>query len=102
MITNASVQLAASNDAEEIAALSRDYIEQGLGWSWNSARVRRAIRDPDINVAVVRSNAGILAFGIMSYRGEVALARRGGPGRGYHAHRSRVPAPEHRGAQLLR
>ena len=58
MITNASVQLASSGDAEEIAALSRDYIEQGLGWSWNAARVRRAIRDPNVNVAVVRGGAG--------------------------------------------
>ena len=72
MITNASVQLATSGDAEEIAALSRDYIEQGLGWSWNAARVRRAIQDRDINVAVVRGSAGIFAFGIMSYRDEVA------------------------------
>ena len=72
MITDASVRLATSADAEAIAAMSRDYIEQGLGWSWNAARVQRSIRDPDSNVAVVRESGAILAFGIMKYREEVA------------------------------
>ena len=72
MITDASVRLATSADAEAIAAMSRDYIEKGLGWSWNAARVQRSIRDPDSNVAVVREGGVILAFGIMKYREEVA------------------------------
>jgi ribosomal protein S18 acetylase RimI-like enzyme len=72
MITDASVRLATAGDAEAIAAMSRDYIEQGLGWSWHVARVQRSIRDPDTNVAVVRESGAILAFGIMKYREEVA------------------------------
>jgi ribosomal-protein-alanine N-acetyltransferase len=72
MITDASVRLATSADAEAIAAMSRDHIEQGLGWSWNAARVQRSIRDPDSNVAVLREGGNILAFGIMKYREEVA------------------------------
>jgi ribosomal-protein-alanine N-acetyltransferase len=72
MITDASVQLATSADAEAIAGMSRDHIEQGLGWSWNVARVRRSICDPETNVAVVRENGRVLAFGIMKYREEVA------------------------------
>lgn len=72
MITDASVQLATSADAEAIAAMSRDHIERGLGWSWNVARVRRSIRDADTNVAVVRDHGTVLAFGIMKYREEVA------------------------------
>ena len=72
MITDTSVQLATLGDAKAIAALSRDQIEAGLGWSWTSARIERAIRDPDTNVAVVRDNGAILAFGIMSYRDEAA------------------------------
>ena len=67
-----TVQLAALADAGEIAAISRDQIEQGLGWSWNVARVQHSIRDPDTNVAVVRERDRILAFGIMKYRAEVA------------------------------
>lgn len=72
MITDTSVRLANSGDAEAIAAMSRDYIEQGLGWSWNVARVQRSMRDPDSNVAVVREGGNLLAFGIMKYREEVA------------------------------
>ncbi len=72
MITDASVRLATSADAEAIATMSRDYIEHGLGWSWNAARVQRSIRDPDSNVAVVREGGTILAVGIMKYRDEVA------------------------------
>jgi len=67
-----SVQLATLADAARIAAISRDQIEQGLGWSWTVARVQRSIRDPDTNVAVVRQRDGIVAFGIMKYREEVA------------------------------
>ena len=72
MITDASIRLANPADAAEIAALSRDQIEQGLGWSWTTARVARAIRDPETNVAVVRDTRSLLAFGIMSYRDEAA------------------------------
>lgn len=66
------VQLATLADAAQIAAISRDQIEQGLGWSWNVARVQRSIRDPDANVAVVRERDSIVAFGIMKYREEMA------------------------------
>ena len=67
-----TVQLATLADAEEIAAISRDQIEQGLGWSWTVGRVQHSIRDADTNVAVVRDGNSILAFGIMKYRDEVA------------------------------
>jgi [ribosomal protein S18]-alanine N-acetyltransferase len=72
MINDTSVQLAKLAEAEEIAALSRDQIEQGLGWSWTVGRVQHSIRDPDTNVAVVRERDKIAAFGIMKYREEVA------------------------------
>ena len=76
MITDTSVTLATSSDAAAIAAMSRDLIESGLGWSWTQARVRRVLQDPDTNVAVLRDSEGhdhqIVAFGIMSYRDEAA------------------------------
>jgi [ribosomal protein S18]-alanine N-acetyltransferase len=72
MITDASIRLASASDAADIAALSRDQIEQGLGWSWTRERVERSIHNPDINVAVVRDARALLAFGIMSYRDEAA------------------------------
>jgi ribosomal protein S18 acetylase RimI-like enzyme len=72
VITSASVRLATPADAAGIAAMSRDHIEHGLRWSWTTDRVERAIRDPDTNAAVVGERNAILAFGIMSYREEVA------------------------------
>ena len=66
------VELATPGDAAAIAAMSRDEIERGLGWSWTESRVRRAILNPDTNVAVIRENRTIAAFGIMSYRDEAA------------------------------
>lgn len=72
MTSDPPVRLAQPGDAEDIAALSRDLIERGLPWSWRPARVRRAIRDPDTNVAVVRTDGVLVAFGIMEYLQEDA------------------------------
>ena len=72
MITDTSVRLATPRDAAAIAAMSREQIEHGLGWSWTESRVQRSIRDPDTNVAVVREGGVLVAFGIMSYRDDAA------------------------------
>lgn len=68
MIADPIVRLAALSDAATIAAMSRDYIEQGLPWRWTEARVAHSIQDPEINVAVVGEHRALVAFGIMSYR----------------------------------
>jgi ribosomal protein S18 acetylase RimI-like enzyme len=68
MLAESAVRLAVPADAGPIAAMSREYIEHGLPWSWLPARVERAIRNPDTNVAVVGEPGAIDAFGIMSYR----------------------------------
>jgi ribosomal-protein-alanine N-acetyltransferase len=65
-IADVAVRLARASDAEGIAEMSRDYIEQGLPWTWTAGRVERAIGDPDTNVVVVGGRV-IAAFGIMSY-----------------------------------
>lgn len=62
------VRLAQPADAEDIAIMSRELIERGLPWNWRPARVLRAIRDPDTNVAVVRMDGVLVGFGIMEYR----------------------------------
>ena len=67
MITHHAIRLATPADAAAIAALSRDEIEQGLPWTWQAPRVRRAIRDPETNVVVVGPAGAIAAFGIMFY-----------------------------------
>lgn len=67
MLIVPTVRLALPSDAQSIAVFSRDFIEHGLGWSWNRDRILRAIRDTATNVAVVHERDGILAFGIMQY-----------------------------------
>ena len=61
------IRLATAADALAIADMSREYIEHGLGWSWNCARVACAIADDSTNVAVVTLSGGVVAFGIMHY-----------------------------------
>lgn len=67
MIVVPKISLARAIDAQAIAAISRDYIEQGLGWSWTRHRVLAAIRDRSINVAVIHDRGCVMAFGIMQY-----------------------------------
>jgi [ribosomal protein S18]-alanine N-acetyltransferase len=62
-----SIRLAEPGDADEIAAMSRELIEHGLPWTWRPARVLGAIRSPETNVAVVRQQGELVAFGIMEY-----------------------------------
>jgi [ribosomal protein S18]-alanine N-acetyltransferase len=59
--------LASAADAPAIADMSREYIEQGLGWSWTPARIAAAILDESTNVAVVHVAHRVVAFGIMHY-----------------------------------
>jgi [ribosomal protein S18]-alanine N-acetyltransferase len=72
MIVVPIVRLATAADAAAIAALSRDAIEQGLGWSWTRGRVLRSIRDRATNVAVMHEREALLGFGIMQYGDEKA------------------------------
>jgi len=64
------IRLALPQDALRIAAMSRDLIEGGLGWSWTQPRVMRSIRDSNTNVAVAYDGAELVGFGIMKYRDE--------------------------------
>jgi [ribosomal protein S18]-alanine N-acetyltransferase len=72
MIVVPIVRLATAADAAGIAAMSRDAIEQGLGWSWTRGRVLRAMHDRGTNVAVVHERDALLGFGIMQYGDEKA------------------------------
>jgi ribosomal protein S18 acetylase RimI-like enzyme len=72
MIADTHVRLATQLDAADIAAMSRDYIEQGFRWRWTYDRVMQAIANPDTNVAVVGKHGALIAFGIMSYVGDDA------------------------------
>ena len=89
----ATLGLARSADAREIAEMSRDLIEHGLSWSWTPARVQHFICGIDSSVVVARRERRIAAFAIMHFGEEVA-----------HLNLLAV-APEHRrqglGRQLL-
>jgi ribosomal-protein-alanine N-acetyltransferase len=61
------VCLADARDAAAIAEMSRELIEHGLPWTWRTARVAQAIGAANTNVAVVREDAKLTAFGIMEY-----------------------------------
>ena len=72
MIADVAVRFARRADAAGIAAMSRDYIEVGLPWTWTQGRVARTIQDAETNVVVVGEPRAIVAFGIMSYPDEDA------------------------------
>jgi ribosomal protein S18 acetylase RimI-like enzyme len=59
--------LARVEDAATIALMSRQYIEQGLGWSWNVSRVEAAIRHASTNVVAMHADDAVIGFGIMQY-----------------------------------
>ncbi|MEW8505310.1 MAG: GNAT family N-acetyltransferase [Candidatus Thiodiazotropha sp.] len=61
------IEFANSADANEIAIISKNDIEYGLGWKYTPARIARLIRDSSKNVVVARSDTLLLGFGIMTY-----------------------------------
>ena len=62
-----SYRLARESDALQMAVMSRDLVEVGLGWSWRPHRVLDAIHDRDA-VAVAAEVEGLLAgFAIMQF-----------------------------------
>jgi ribosomal protein S18 acetylase RimI-like enzyme len=76
-----SIRLAEPRDAQAIALMSRDFIESGLGWKYDAARVMRAIRERE-TLAVVAcdaraasvppARAAINGFAIMEFGDERA------------------------------
>ncbi len=67
-----AIRLAEPGDAQAVATMSRDFIESGLGWKYDAARVQRAIRDRETLAVVAcesgKSNDGrgaIIGFAIM-------------------------------------
>ena len=62
------IRIARPVDATRIALMSRDFIEDGLGWRWTPARVHAYIRNKGTNVVVAECGPRPLGFGIMQYR----------------------------------
>ncbi len=63
-----TIRPAEPRDAQAIATMSRDFIEAGLGWKYDAARVMRAMRDRE-TLAVVACESAKAAAGA---RGAVA------------------------------
>src|SRR5258708_22503364 len=52
-----TIRLAEPRDAQAIGMMSRDFVEAGLGWKYDAARVLRAIRDRE-TLSVVACESG--------------------------------------------
>ena len=72
MIGNLNLQLATQADVLAIARMSRDLIEQGLGWSWTPRRVLHSVVDLQTNVVIAVETGNLLGFGIMKYHEDEA------------------------------
>ncbi len=79
--------LARVQDAAALSHMSRDMIEQGLGWRWQTGEIRTLVKDPDTVVLCARhrplraeecggtgltTKSEIAGFGVMRYELERA------------------------------
>jgi ribosomal protein S18 acetylase RimI-like enzyme len=71
---NYPIRLARREDARQIAILSRDLIEAGLGWSWIPARVVHSIdsKNSDVILAYDKKNLRLAGFAIMEFHQQYA------------------------------
>lgn len=67
-----SIGLAKACDCRMLADMSRRLIEDGLPWSWNEARIRSCLRNPECAVIVARHGRRIAGFAIMEFHEEHA------------------------------
>ena len=67
-----TLRLAHSADAQDVAVMSRDLIESGLGWSWTRARVARNIADRDTLSVVACQGGRLIGFAIAYFGDEHA------------------------------
>ena len=63
-----TIRPAEPRDAQAVAMMSRDFVESGLGWKYDAARVLRAIRDRE-TLAVVACESGRSAASSAAARG---------------------------------
>lgn len=66
------IRLATVRDAAELAVMSRDLVEHGLGWSWTAPRIARHVRAPESVVLVAQSRERVAGFAIMRFGEEEA------------------------------
>jgi ribosomal-protein-alanine N-acetyltransferase len=61
------IRLAQRSDARQIALISRDYIEHGLGWGYPPSRIVEIIGEPETNVIVAVRDTKLAGFAIMEH-----------------------------------
>jgi ribosomal-protein-alanine N-acetyltransferase len=61
------LRLATPGDANDIAAMSRDLIEHGLGWSWTRGRVAKNIAHRETATLVACSGKRVVGFAMMYF-----------------------------------
>src|SRR5262245_60307167 len=66
------IEFARHSDAIEIATMSKNDIEHGLGWKYTPQRIGQLIGDRSKNVVVARVGSKLAGFGIMTYRDDQA------------------------------
>jgi len=71
---NYPIRLARRRDARQIAIMSRDLIETGLGWSWTPARVVHSIdsKNTDVILAYDKQTLRLAGFAIMEFHRQYA------------------------------
>jgi [ribosomal protein S18]-alanine N-acetyltransferase len=67
-----TLQFAERSDAAMLAVMSRDLIEDGLGWRYRTQSVRQLIADPETVTLVARGGVAVAGFGIMKFGDERA------------------------------
>ena len=65
-------RLGRGSEAADMAAMSRDLVEHGLGWSWTESRIRRKMVNPDAVVLVAADEGRMADFAIMEFAEEHA------------------------------
>lgn len=66
------LKLARLRDAQQIARMSRDLVEQGLPWSWTAPRVVAHIRGQESNVLTAWVGGHLVGFAVMQFYDEHA------------------------------
>ena len=67
-----TLQPAVQRDARTIALMSREYIEHGLAWKYDPARVQAAIRRRDTTVLTAVDRTALAGFAMMEFGDERA------------------------------
>ena len=71
-IQDVTFQFASRDDAPAIASLSRDLIEDGLGWQYRAERIRELIDDAETVTLAARGGESLIGFSIMTFGDERA------------------------------